>query len=140
MDLKLVIGNRFADSRGVLAYNNDFDASAIKRIYFIENVDTNFVRAWQGHKIEQRWFTAVSGSFEIRIIAIDDWDSPAVDLKQEVFILSSNNLNVLQIPRGHITSIQALEENSKLMVMADYLMGENNDEQRFLPNYFQEKK
>ena len=75
MDLKLVIGNRFADSRGVLAYNNDFDASAVKRIYFIENVDTNFVRAWQGHKIEQRWFTAVSGSFEIRIIAIDDWDT-----------------------------------------------------------------
>ena len=138
MDLKLVIGNRFADSRGVLAYNNDFDASAVKRIYFIENVDTNFVRAWQGHKIEQRWFTAVSGSFEIRIIAIDDWDSPSVHLKQEVFTLVPDNLNVLQIPSGHITSIQALEENSKLMVMADYLMGENNDEQRFLPDYFQE--
>ena len=138
MDLKLVIGNRFADSRGVLAYNNDFDASAVKRIYFIENVDTNFVRAWQGHKIEQRWFTAVSGSFEIRIIAIDDWDSPSVDLKQEVFTLVPDNLNVLQIPSGHIFSIQALEENSKLMVMADYLMGENNDEQRFLPDYFQE--
>ncbi len=139
MDLKLVVGNHFADARGMLIFNNDFDASAVKRIYFIENNDTKLVRAWQGHKIEQRWFAVVSGSFEIRIITIDDWENPSINLKQETFILSSENLVVLHIPSGNISSIQALEEKSKLMIMADYLMGEIEDEYRFSPDYFQEK-
>jgi hypothetical protein len=32
-------------ARGSLLYNNDFDASVIKRIYFIENSTTDFIRA-----------------------------------------------------------------------------------------------
>ena len=53
---KLIKGNRHEDARGTLIYNNDFEASAIKRIYVIENQNTDFIRAWQGHKIEQRWY------------------------------------------------------------------------------------
>ena len=45
--------------------NNNFDLSSIKRIYFIENKNTSILRRWQGHKIEQRWFSAVIGSFKI---------------------------------------------------------------------------
>jgi hypothetical protein len=40
------------------------------------------------------------------------------------------------VPSGNITSIQALEANSKLMVMSDYLMGEIQDEYRFPIDYF----
>lgn len=140
MDIKLVTGNHRVDERGILTFNNDFDASAVKRIYFIENRDTQFVRAWQGHKIERRWFTALSGSFEIRIIAIDDWEAPSPNLHQEVFVLESQKLTVLPLPKGYVSSIQALEANSKLMVMADYLMGANQDEYRFSPDYFKEKE
>ena len=53
---KIIKGENYNDSRGILFYNNDFDASAIKRLYVIDNQKTNFIRAWQGHKIEQRWF------------------------------------------------------------------------------------
>ena len=53
---KIIKGENHNDSRGILFYNNDFDASAIKRLYVIDNQKTNFIRAWQGHKIEQRWF------------------------------------------------------------------------------------
>jgi hypothetical protein len=42
----------------------------------------------------------------------------------------------LHIPAGYISSIQAIEENSKLMVMANYFMGEIKDEYRFDVNFF----
>lgn len=73
---KIIKGENHNDSRGILFYNNDFDASAIKRLYVIDNHKTNFIRAWQGHKIEQRWFSVMQGSFKIKLTKIDNWEHP----------------------------------------------------------------
>lgn len=133
---QLIEGCNYADSRGALLYNNDFVASAIKRIYLIENHSTDFVRGWQGHKIEQRWFSPISGSFRIQLIAIDHWEVPSQDLERFIFILNAEKLDVLHIPSGYISSIQSLEQGSKLLVMADYLIDEIEDEYRFNDDYF----
>jgi dTDP-4-dehydrorhamnose 3,5-epimerase-like enzyme len=140
MKSKLTIGNHHTDARGTLIYNNDLDVSEVRRIYFIENNSMAFARGWQGHKIEHRWFAAIRGSFLIRIIAIDDWDTPTVTLNQEIYTLKTEDFMVLHVPEGYVSSIQALEENSKLMVMADYKIGEIQDEYRFLANYFQDNQ
>ena len=129
-------GKVHTDYRGSLFYNNDFDAKDIKRIYFIENKDTKTVRAWQGHKIEQRWFSAVQGSFEIKLIEVDDWITPSKNSTIYSFVLKASQLDILHVPKGYISSIQALELNSKLMLMADYLLGEVKDEYRFDADYF----
>lgn len=134
---KLIKGDYHSDSRGRLFFNNDFDASAIKRIYIIENQNTDFIRAWQGHKIEQRWFSAVQGSFKIRLIAIDNFEYPSKDLKVFEYILKSEKLYILYIPKGFVSSIQSLEKGSKLLVLSDFLMGEVNDEYRFESDYFE---
>ena len=47
----LINGGVLNDERGNLFYNNDFDSSSIKRIYFIENENAYVLRIWQGHKI-----------------------------------------------------------------------------------------
>lgn len=133
---QIIQGNAHSDDRGVLYYNNGFDASAVKRIYFIENRDTNFVRAWQGHKIEQRWFSAANGSFEIRLVQVDDWEKPSLSLEQLIFTISSEKLDVLHIPAGYISSIRALTDDAKLLVMADYLLGQIKDEYRYDAGYF----
>lgn len=132
----ITAGGSNADLRGTLLYNNDFDLSLIKRMYLIENLSADFVRAWQGHKIEQRWFTAVKGSFRIQLIAIDDWDNPSKEMERFTFIVADKKLDVLHIPKGYVTSIQALEENSRLLVMADYFLGEIQDEYRYEVDYF----
>lgn len=44
MESKLLKGKIHADARGNLFYNNSFDASLIRRIYFVENNDTKVVR------------------------------------------------------------------------------------------------
>jgi hypothetical protein len=133
---KIISGNCHSDPRGSLFYNNDFDATAIKRVYVIENHNTDFVRGWQGHKIEQRWFAAMQGSFEIRLMEIDDWENPSKDLVPFVFVINTEKLDVIHVPGGYVNSIQSLEEGSKLLVMSDYLMGEVNDEYRYKVDYF----
>lgn len=137
---QIIQGNAHTDHRGTLYYNNDFNASAIKRIYFIENIDTDFIRAWQGHKIEQRWFSAANGSFEIKLIEVDSWDAPSTGLEQHVFTISSEKLDVLHIPAGYISSIRALSDDAKLLVMADYGLGEIKDEYRYDAGYFNVNK
>lgn len=132
---KIISGSRHTDARGTLCFNNDFDASAIKRIYVIEN-NGDFIRAWQGHKIEQRWFSAIKGSFKIQLIKIDHWEQPSKKLEKLTFTVNADTLEVLHVPQGYVSSIQSLEEGSKLLVMADYLLGEVKDEYRFDADYF----
>ncbi len=134
--MNLLKGNIHKDGRGFISYNNDFDASEIKRIYTIENADTDFVRGWQGHKIEQRWFACIKGSFRIQVIAIDSFDEPNPELPIESFTVKEGPLDFLHIPSGCVTAIQALEEDSKLLVLADHLMREVQDEYRFEIDYF----
>lgn len=128
---KLIKGNCHIDNRGSLKYNNDFISSDVKRIYIIENQNTDLKRGWQGHKIEQRWFSALTGSFEIKLIRIDNWDKPSPSLEPYVYNLESSEFDVLHIPAGHISCIQATSPNSKLLVMADFALGEIQDEFRY---------
>lgn len=51
---KIIEGGKYADERGNLFFNNKYDASAIKRIYCIENNNIDYIRGWTGHKTEQR--------------------------------------------------------------------------------------
>jgi len=132
----VIKGGSHSDNRGNLTYNNDFDMSSIKRMYFIQNSSTSFVRAWQGHVIERRWFSVVKGSFEIKLIKIDNWENPTKNLDIFSSILNDQNLDVLFVPAGYVNSIQALEENSKLLLMSDYRLGDIQDEYRFDSNYF----
>ncbi|OJX29625.1 MAG: sugar epimerase [Chryseobacterium sp. 36-9] len=137
MDLPQIIeGGRYSDERGNLFFNNNFDASVIRRIYIIENNDLDFVRGWTGHKIEQRWFSVVKGSFIIKLIQPDDWESPSNTLKIMEFEITSDRLDILHMPQGFASAIQAKEKDSKLLVMVDHALGEVNDEHRFPADYF----
>lgn len=132
-------GDFYQDERGVITYNNNFDASIIKRIYTIENSSIDLIRGWQGHKIEQRWFATMLGSFEIDVIKLDNFEKPSKDLIISKYTLTDKNLTYLHIPQGYITAIRAIDKNSKLLVLSDYALGEVNDEYRFPIDYFKNK-
>ena len=132
---KLVKGNFFEDNRGKIDFVNDFDLSPIKRMYFTSHYNVNTVRAWQGHKVEKRWFFCVKGSFTVKAIVIDDWENPSKELKIHTFILKENKPEVLLIPNGCVNGFKALEEDSKLMILSDYSFNEIEDDQvRFKPD------
>lgn len=128
-------GGFFEDHRGRLDFLNNFDASEIRRIYFTKNKELNSFRGWQGHKVESRWFFCVKGKFEVKLVEIDDWENPSNNLNVKIYILEEENPKVLQIPEGYVNGFSALEENSKLMIMSNFRLGENpNDDVRFESN------
>lgn len=124
-------GKKHQDERGIITYNNDFDASEVKRIYTIENNSTDLIRGWQGHKMEQRWFSAIKGSFKIQILSIAYFEKGLKDLQPYCFVLKADQMDILHVPAGFVSSVQALEEGAKLLVLADYKVGEVDDEFRF---------
>jgi len=132
----LILGETHKDKRGVLKCNNKFDLSPVKRMYLIENIDEKFIRCWQGHKKQQRWFSAVSGKFKIDLIKIDNWEKPTKELKKITFEISDKNSDVLHVPKGYVSSIQSLVKSSRLLVMADYTINEIQDEFKFASDYF----
>ena len=140
MKPEFINGGKHIDNRGTILYNNDFDCSCIKRLYIIENSDAQLVRGWQGHKIEQRWFTVMQGSFKINLIAIDDWVNPSKNLNIYSFIIKAEKIDVLHVPKGFVSSIQSMAAGSKLLVMSDYKLNEINDEYRFPLDYFELKE
>jgi dTDP-4-dehydrorhamnose 3,5-epimerase-like enzyme len=131
----IILGGNHSDSRGKLKYNNSFDLSQVKRIYSIL-LNQKCIRGWQGHKIEQRWFAAISGTFNIKLILVDNWNKPSVNLPKKKFELSSDSLDVLHVPAGYLTSIEAVEDNSIILVMSDYCLNEIKDEYKFSEKYF----
>lgn len=137
---KIFEGGKYSDERGSLFFNNDFNLSEIKRMYCIENNDIDFIRGWTGHQVEQRWFSALQGRFTIKLIKIDNWETPSNNSEVLSFELFSENLNVLHVPKGYVSAIQSKEKGSKLMVMADYFLGEINDDFRFPIDYFENLK
>lgn len=106
--------------------------TGIKRFYIIEHPDTDIIRAWQGHRHEQKWFHVIAGAFKMAIIQPDNWKQPSNILKPEVFILSATHPAVLQVPGGHATGFHALEKNSKMIIFSNATVEESRkDDYRF---------
>ena len=69
---KIIKGDLFKDKRGKLFSCNQFDMTSVKRMYSIENINSDYIRGWKGHKIKTRWFFATKGSITINTILISD--------------------------------------------------------------------
>jgi dTDP-4-dehydrorhamnose 3,5-epimerase-like enzyme len=125
---RLIQGNSFIDDRGKLDYFNDFNMSPIKRVYFTTHFNLDVVRAWQGHTVESRWFICVSGSFNVKLIKMDNWEAPSNLLPVENYVLNSEKKQVLFIPNGNVNGFRALKTDSKLMIMSNYNFNEIEDD------------
>ena len=109
--------------------------SHIKRLYFTEHFSVDVVRAWQAHIIESRWFLCVQGTFNVKLVAIDNFNDPSDHLMVHEYMLNSEDSKVLYIPKGYANGFQALEANSKLMIFSDFDFGVNpNDQLRYDQN------
>lgn len=124
----IIQGNSHKDHRGFISFVNGFDMSQIKRFYITTHTDTSVIRAWQGHQKEQRWFSAIVGSFKVVLVQPDNWDNPSHSLSVEVFELSANETSILHIPAGYIFGFKALEANSKLLIFADASVEESSND------------
>lgn len=119
-EIGTIQGRIAKDERGQIRFVNEFDMSVVKRFYIIKNADTELIRGWRAHRIEQRWFYVLSGSFSVDLVKIDNWENPDPSLRIENVILNAVDMKVLHIPAGYGTAFRALEIDSELLVYADY--------------------
>lgn len=113
----LLKGNRHQDWRGTLRYNIAFSLAGVRRIYTIQNAETQFIPAWQGHRVEHRWLSAFTGSFIVKLILVDECEHPSTEMKSVDFVLESDTLDILHVHLGLITPIHSRDENAVLLVL-----------------------
>lgn len=136
---EIINGGSNTDARGTVSFVNNFRMDKVKRFYIIKHPDTKIVRAWRAHKAEQCWFYIFKGSFKIKAIKIDNWETPSKSLQQISFTLEQKKNQVLHIPKGYATSLQSLEKDSELIVFADSSFADaKNDDFLYPADYFEE--
>lgn len=135
--INFIQGGVAADHRGQIRFVNDFDMTQVKRFYIITNADTELVRGWRAHRLEQRWFYVLSGSFALDLVKIDDWEQASIDLPVITELLSASDQKVMHLPTGYGTAFRALEPNSELLVFADYgIAHAQHDDYTYPLDYF----
>jgi dTDP-4-dehydrorhamnose 3,5-epimerase-like enzyme len=112
---QLIKGGIHTDQRGQISFVNAMKFDAIERFYIISNSAENPLRAWQGHKIDNKYFYCIQGVIRVHYVKIDNWASPSKDLIVESVVLSAAESNVLHIPEGYANAIESLETGSKLI-------------------------
>lgn len=122
----LIKGNKHSDERGTLCFVNDFDLQNIRRFYTITHPDINIVRAWQGHKIENKHFFVTKGSFLFGWVEVDNWENPSETLDVNRQVLSFDEPIVLTINAGCANGFKALEPDSALIVFSDLTLEESS--------------
>lgn len=130
----IIKGSHFSDERGKMRFVNDFGFEGVKRFYFIKHPDIDVVRAWQGHQFEKKYFYPISGSFVIAWVQIDDFKNPSKDLIPEHHVLSSNNSEILLIPKGYANGLKALEHDSEILIFSDMCLKESVNEKIRYPS------
>ncbi len=124
----IIEGGTFTDDRGHLHFFNSFDLSPIQRFYIIEHTDTSIVRAWQGHQYESKWFHVISGAFKIVLVKPDNWIEPSEYLIPEEYLLRGSDKKILFVPNGYASGLQAISENSKVLVYSNFTLEESLQE------------
>jgi len=134
---KLHDGNIVVDDRGIVTFNNELDLTSIVRYYIIENHNSGFIRAWHGHKKEEKYVKCIKGTFQISIVKIDNFKNPSKAIKVDTWYLSEKKAQILYIPEGYANGTKSLDKNSQLLVLSTASIKESlNDDFRFPFDYW----
>ena len=102
------------DDRGYLRFCNSFDLTQYVRFYDVINFQSNFIRAWHGHKNESKAAVIREGSAMICVVKVDNWENPSKELKIAKYFLSDKNPKIIEIPAGCAHGFMSLEPNTKI--------------------------
>lgn len=131
---QLIKGGIHTDQRGQISFVNAMKFDAIERFYIISNSAENPLRAWQGHKIDHKYFYCIQGVIRVHYVKIDNWESPSKNLKVESVMLSADQSNVLYIPEGYANAIESLEVGSKLISFSTLALDRTSEDDLRFPS------
>lgn len=134
---RLLNGGLAVNARGTVSFVNQFKFPGVKRFYMVENSNKNAVRAWHGHKNEEKYVFVVSGEALIGAVKINNWKNPSKKTKIYRFLLSSKNPSILYIPKGYANGFKSLTQDSKLIFFSTSTLAQSEkDDFRFDAKYW----
>ena len=134
---KIIKGGLAVDSRGQVAFVNDFNFKGVKRFYLVANHAAGFVRAWHGHKKEAKYALVVKGTAVVGAVAIDNWEKPSKKVIVKRYILSAKTPQILYIPAGYANGFMSLTGDTQLIFFSTATLDESlNDDFPYPPDYW----
>ncbi len=136
-EIELIEGGIAVDDRGEIQFCNKFSMQGIKRFYVVSNHQSQFVRAWHGHKKEVKYVFVVSGAAVIAAVKIDNWEKPDKNASVQRFVLSAKKSCILKIPAGYAHGSKTLTPDAKVIFFSTATLEESlKDDYRFEAHYW----
>ena len=134
---KIIKGGLACDDRGELRFVNEFDFNGVKRFYSVRNHHRGFVRAWHGHKHEQKFVYCTVGAALVCAVKIDNWDNPSKNAKVFRYTLSEKQPAILIVPPGHVNGFMSLTDDCLMTFFSDANIEQSaQDDIRFDARYW----
>lgn len=108
-------GDIYTDSRGKIRFVNGFNFKGVKRFYQIENANTDIVRAFHGHKKEEKFVYVALGSIIFCAVYIADFKKPSKKTVVQRYILTHKKPQVIYVPPHFANGFRALEKKTKVI-------------------------
>ena len=113
MEPILFSSNSHSDDRGTVFFTNELTLKNVVRTYKVQNKLIKTVRAWHGHKLEEKWISVEEGEFLICAVQIDDFDNPSSNIKIHKFTLTPAN-GILYVPNNYANGAMNITENNSI--------------------------
>ena len=134
---KLLKGGSATDDRGRLMFVNDFAFDGVRRFYMVENHDLSIIRAWHGHRDEEKWVFVARGTFIVCVVGLDDLENPSKKAPISRYVLSADSPAVLHVPGMSANGFRALEPGSQIAFFSSGTLAEAaGDDFRFPVDYW----
>lgn len=117
----LVSGDLRTDDRGTVRFVNDFDFKNVKRFYQVDNHQKGFIRAWHGHKNEDKYVYVASGSALVGVVNLETEEV-------EKFVLSANKPRILWVPPKNANGFMNLEDNTTVIFFSSKTVEESQED------------
>jgi len=131
MEPILFSSNSHSDDRGTVFFTNELNLKNVVRTYKVQNKLIKTVRAWHGHKIEEKWIIVEEGEFLVCAVEIDNFQNPNKEQKIFEFNMTPND-GVLFIPKNYANGAMNLSENNSIRYLSSLPLEESiKDDYRF---------
>jgi dTDP-4-dehydrorhamnose 3,5-epimerase-like enzyme len=122
---KLIVGARHEDQRGSLLFNNELNILNFRRMYIINNSDSQLFRGWHGHELESKIFITLSGRIRFGAVRVKDWSTPDKSEVPQVAELKADSLDAFFVPGGYANGILSLEPGSQALVISSSTLSDS---------------
>ena len=136
MKPKLYLSESRSDHRGKVSFSNECDLTKAVRTYKVSNEKIRTVRAWHGHKLEEKWISVEEGEYLICAVKVNDFEKPNKKQKVYKFTMNSDS-GILHIPSNFANGAMNITKKNSIRYFSSLKLEQSKDDDfRFDSRYW----